>query len=173
MKFGLALCGALAALAVAPAAHARIHVGDQLVLAYDHPEVGDPVYTSYYTFTGDGQSISTAYAEITLYSYQAIFGTSGDYEFTGGDYNGPVLYDISQQNPFGDWKLKSDDIGLTGTYLSDGAIGVNWSNINVNEGYKAVIASAAPEPATWALMMVGVGLAGAGLRRARWRAVAA
>jgi hypothetical protein len=46
------------------------------------------------------------------------------------------------------------------------------SYYNDNGGFVTVTSSATPEPGTWALMMIGVGLAGAALRRRRTAVVA-
>lgn len=58
--------------------------------------------------------------------------------------------------------------GLTYS-LNNGVIEINWAGTNAANDFTAVFnvtaGNAVPEPASWALMISGFGLAGAALRR--------
>lgn len=55
---------------------------------------------------------------------------------------------------------------LTATFSDSGALFARINDINVNNsGYFDVTISAVPEPATWGLMIVGIGFVGSALRR--------
>jgi len=56
-----------------------------------------------------------------------------------------------------------NEVQFTETNAKDGG----YESDNHTVGYYTAVASAAPEPASWALMLVGVGAAGAGLRGSR------
>jgi hypothetical protein len=63
-----------------------------------------------------------------------------------------------------DWTAAS---GGSHFFASQGGDGVSWNVDNVDGGIPFTWSSPAPEPASWALMVGGFGLAGAALRRRR------
>ena len=78
------------------------------------------------------------------------------------------LYGISQQGQNVN-QLVSQAQGLGATYLIAGQGGENGTlpGLGANSAFIAVARDAVPEPASWAMMVAGFGLAGAAMRRRR------
>ena len=158
-------------------AFAAIHIGDTLDLQFqygDFDEESPRVYadSGNFTFTGDGQSQPTLGGSVTtiLNTSQVVFSNSwgcGGCFYPAGNWNGPVLFDISNGTAFSGWTVLSDTVGISSSYLTGGAIGVNWQSVPT-QGETVVGSAAAPEASTWAMMGLGfAGLAFAGYRSRR------
>jgi len=153
---------------VAPGiASAGLTVGDQLVLEYNFPNFGDVYQTSgTFTYTGAGQSVDTQGGITTTFlsDSQVIFS---DHCGTGctqtpSSWNGPVLFDLTNNMAFAGWTVLSNTIAITSFTVATGGaasiVGVNWQGTDANG---QVVMGAVPEPETYALMLAG--LAGLGL----------
>jgi hypothetical protein len=85
------------------------------------------------------------------------------------NYTGPTLIgNISNNgNGYGDWYL--GNIDLSGLSSTDGILfHAKWNNAtDGGESFFLVPASAVPEPATWAMMILGFGMVGFAMRRRR------
>ena len=126
----------------------------------------------------------------TQIAFRAIgcsFGPCIENQAPGSNgWNGPVLIDNSNGTAFSTWAVVSDTLGqpglgipgrvdvmgITALLVAPGRIGVNWQGVplqgEVILGGPDLVASAVPEPSTWAMMMIG--FAGLGLmvqRRSR------
>ncbi len=168
----LAITSALAAnFAVVAPAYAAISINDVLVVEYLFPDQ-TTVYQESGTFlyTGAGQTISTqsGYSSIILSDYSVIFSESpgcGDgCVQSPADFNGPVLFDLTNTSAFTGWVLLSDTVGITSSILDGGEIGVNWQGAVV-QGQSVI--GAVPEPSVWAMMVVGFASVGFALRHRR------
>jgi hypothetical protein len=100
-----------------------------------------------------------------------------------GGWNGPVLFDNTNGMAFSNWAVISDTLGqpglgipgrvdvmgITDLLVAPGEIGVNWQGAplqgQVVLGGPDLANSAVPEPATWALMLLG--FAGIGIAKRR------
>ena len=142
--------------------------------------------TQYLDLIGEGgagsisQSFSTVLNQVyTLtFSYSHnIFGGSSDgappfsADFSVGDLSGPLL-DDSVSHSSGttndlDWKTYTGS--FVGTGVSETLNFTNTSPTTGNAGIflDAISVSAAPEPATWMMMIGGFGVAGVAMRRRR------
>jgi hypothetical protein len=121
-------------------------------------------------------------------AWQAVTINTGSLALTTGQHYVALLADVNPNNGTGVWGLANPTYGHPGV-ANDG--GFNFYNYNVGGGlgqintnnwddfgdfgssaWTANFAGGAPEPAEWALMLAGFGLAGGALR-ARKRAAAA
>ena len=85
------------------------------------------------------------------------------------NYLGPTLIGnvANNGNGYGDWYL--GNIDLTGLPSTDGILfHAVWNNASDGgESFFLVPASAVPEPATWAMLIIGFGMVGFAMRRRR------
>ncbi|HEY0436669.1 MAG TPA: PEP-CTERM sorting domain-containing protein [Phenylobacterium sp.] len=158
--------------ALAGPAAAALTIGDVLDLQYLFPDLGSTYEDSgSFVYTGAGQSltIQNGITTIFLTDNQVTFsetpGCGPGCSESNADWNGPMLFDLTNGNAFSGWTVLSDTVGISGSVLTGDHIGVNWQN-SVVQG-ATVVGSGAPEPATWAMLVLGAGLAGASLRTAR------
>lgn len=173
---------AIGAILTAGTAQAQIALGDQLEIKYFFPDLSSEIESSgVFTYAGAGQAVLTQYGSSTLFLYDNLVrfseepGCGEDCTQSDGDWNGAVLYDYTNAHAFAGWGLKSDTVGITSLLLTDDHIGVNWQNVPA-QGAVELGAGGVPEPASWALMLSGFGLAGVALRRqksqaARWSTI--
>jgi hypothetical protein len=113
----------------------------------------------------------------------ALGATVPFYEFTadlptGFNANAATTYwfsPVSEQptfEPFFSWSPSNSGDGRSAQLELPGSVNLGGNSLYSVTGDRAFIlsgTSAAPEPATWALMLLGVGGVGAGLRMARYR----
>lgn len=168
-KIMLAVASAVA-LACAGHAAASINVGDILDVQYHFPSLGT-VYSDSgpFAYTGPGQTIGTqdGISTVILDGNHVVFsespGCGEGCTQSNASWNGPVVFDLTNLTAFSGWTVWSDTVGITGSFISGGEIGVNWQGAPV----LGDVVVGAPEPAAWALMLVGFAGLGAGVRARR------
>lgn len=117
--------------------------------------------------TNDASCIATLAVGITSARYCNLGRGASEASIAGGDSGGPSFIDgkVASITSFGltfgsDFGDVDDDLnssfGEFGGYVST-AYHANWIN--------SVLAPAVPEPATWAMMILGFGVVGASMRR--------
>ncbi|MBV8593055.1 MAG: PEPxxWA-CTERM sorting domain-containing protein [Caulobacteraceae bacterium] len=178
LKLTLAAGAALFAVTAASSALATssLTVGDTLDLQYQFPNYGNTYNDSGpFTYTGPGQSLGTQYGITTVILSNNVVDFSespgcgsGCYQ-TPANWNGPVLYDLTNGSAFNGWKVLSDTVGITGYVAGNGVVGVNWQGVPV----QGSVLVGVPEPGVWAMMLVGLGAIGGAMRSTRRRAVLA
>jgi hypothetical protein len=175
LKHSLVAGAMLMAAALAGPASAALTLGDILQIQYNFSTLGAVVEDNGpFAYTGSGQTVLTQFGEssVILGDNQVTFaevpGCGDGCTQAGGDFNGPILLDLTNAHAFDGWTVFSDTVGITSFVNTGGSLGVNWQNVPVQG--EVVVGAGVPEPATWALMVLGAGLAGAGLRRARRQA---
>ena len=176
----LAIAAAPLALIVAGPAAAADFLGDTLNGSYNFPGAGTVFSnqgnqvvapTASFTFrTGTPNVTAIVSAASVLLTFDATGG------FTGAAFNGVVLTDLTRGDITG-FTLDSattlagfdqSRLSFTANSLSLNLQGLaNTRSDRVLANVSFAGASAVPEPAAWALMLVGFGVIGAALRRAR------
>jgi len=157
-----------AASLVAPGiASANLTVGDTLVLEYNFPDYGTVYNTSGpFTYTGAGQAVDTQYGITTTFLNDGMVVFSdhcgSGCSQTPANWNGPVLFNLSNSSAFSGWWVASDTIGITSYVIAGDHIGVNWQGRDAN-GQVVLV----PEPETYALMLAGLAGMGLAVRRRR------
>jgi hypothetical protein len=173
----LAAAAAVATLGMANAASAAIAVGDLLEFSYYFPDLSNNIQDATFTYTGPA-SVQWAYQGVgvaTTIDANTIDlnNACGDgCTWTNASFNGINIQDLTNVNAFSGWSVLP---GNTQAYnsFSNGVNGifVEWNGQSANGDLQ--LGGAVPEPATWAMMMVGVfGLGGALRRRREQTAVA-
>jgi opacity protein-like surface antigen len=186
-KFMIATAAATVILAAASHADATIAIGDMMDIQYIFPSSGMVNEDSGpFTYTGPGQTIGTQYTvgadgpfegtNVVLNSDSIDFSDapSAYWSEYGSDWNGPVVIDLTNSAAFEGWRVLSDNVGITGYSLGGGSAGVNWQGAVIGWEPDDVLVGVAsvPEPATWALTLMGMAGLGAGLRGRRRSALA-
>jgi hypothetical protein len=156
---------------VAPTAY----LGDQSAvfggtLRFDLSDTSnDGFLASPFTLTGAGQTIyakgtvlpSTDPDSLTTYSIALIGASFGTSDGGAGSVSDATLQaDLDRIAINADWRTGGDFVTLDNVYLC-------------SAGSCGPVTNPVPEPATWAMLIAGFGLAGAGARRRRWAAEAA
>jgi hypothetical protein len=140
-------------------------------LATLHASIGPAPFvdTTAFLDNADGILVAVGANTITIVNLVPL-------AFAGGAFNGPNLtfsgVDIAGASI--DPSSATDFLGQVNT--TQHGLTVNFAGLAPALGHALVLdvsAIAVPEPASWALMIVGSGLAGAGLRRRRAQALAA
>lgn len=91
---------------------------------------------------------------------------SGSYQFGHVTWNDPVILAFTG----GQLKVTMNDADFNkGKYDLDGGY---WHGADINAKFE-LMSGAVPEPATWAMMITGFGMAGVALRRRRYASIAA
>jgi PEP-CTERM motif len=133
---------------------------------------GNPISGGPFTVLGSGTATSTA-TDIGGNSYSYDLQTNvimfSPVTLSGGDYwfqlqnasipNGDPIYWDENNGPSAAWQTGTGDISLSGD--------TNCTDFCTGSETFQVLGSAAPEPAAWALMLLGFGGVGAGLRSRR------
>ncbi len=120
--------------------------------------------------------LNQVYTLTFSYSHNIFGGSSSDgpsfsANFSVGNLSGTISHDTGTTNNL-DWKT------YTGSFIGDGKTDtLNFTNTSPTSGnagmfLDAISVSAAPEPATWMMMIGGFGVAGVAMRRRRRQAVA-
>ena len=139
---------------------------------------GSTTFDPYFDLTVSGSTITYTYLSDTTWSSSAVSLDSG------GLYvdNGSVVYSAGGEPAITSVTLDPSSIlGASGFNASDitfnsTGVAVTWMNLTFAAGDTVVLdvnGSSVPEPATWALMLVGLGGLGASLRARRRSAVSA
>ena len=161
-KFAVAALAALAAASVTPAAHASVVEGIQLSSSqvFDHFEgIADAAGngSDSFSFSLDVDSVFTS----SILS--SVGSPLADLEFMTVDFDGVHAFTVT--NGF------FSGATISGVQLAAGAptLNVKYGSTAAGVTYSGNIAIApatpVPEPATWALMLVGIGAAGYTYRR--------
>ena len=196
-----AAIAALATLAMASAANAAQFVGNYTVNAYGGSQgLEIETYDATPTFSFNLNSIGQSSTQTLFKIWTDEGSVSGDdqnhktitvhFNFTapssfGGDMTGSTFGEIdgNWQNGHVTW---NDPIYLA---FNGGQLKVTMNDADFNSGYRGLddgyneaatisakfelMGNAVPEPATWAMMITGFGMAGVALRRRRYAGVAA
>lgn len=138
---------------------------------------GTVTFGPYFDLTVSGNQITYTYIGNTTWSGSVVSLNSG------GLYvdNGSVVYSTGGEPPITSVTLDPSSIlGASGFNASDitfnsGAVAVTWMNQTFAAGDTVVldVNGGVPEPATWALMLVGFGGLGVALRSRRRGSVSA
>lgn len=173
LSFALAACG----LAAAAGAHASSLIGDSVHAQYLYPDTSS-VYSELGTavVTGVGPTYSDigSVLNVTIKANQIVFN------WTGGGVSLPAAFDgvefTDTTTPFTSATLNraTNTPGIIGSEVTlvGGSIFVDLNNGVYSPGQNVTVdvnggPSSAPEPAAWALMLLGVSGVGAMARRGR------
>ncbi len=100
------------------------------------------------------------------------FGANGGADLVSSwDWRTPAIYDLTGASTTGSFVLQAYQV-LNGNFFEVGFAGASLRPLSLAVAREGEV-SAAPEPGAWALMIVGFGLAGTGLRRRRTATAAA
>ena len=170
--FGLA--GA-AALAIGSAAGAQVTVDDTSITDIDGPTTLDGTTTIGYTEAGLASPTFTEWLTFTnalAGSYAITLDTSSfGIDFTSAVLTGPGgPYDLTEGFDDGTTEFWS----LSGLFLEAGqyTLTIDGNNNATGSLGGTITITAVPEPATWAMMLLGFGAAGYAMRRRRAPALA-
>ena len=163
-KFAYAALAGVAAISMAPAAQAAHTItltngSNTISGVFEHAGIEAGVFSDVFSFV-----LPDGVASFTATSIAVFLGGEADLDFTSIDFNG-----------------ESFAVGATGIvdfrFLQNASVMSGTQNLTVNGisrgngSYAGTIAfaaaSAVPEPATWAFMIVGFGAVGASMRSAR------
>ena len=165
--FGMAAAVALGGLAMAGSANAAISIGDTLQINYLYPTTGDLFTQHTTTFTAPGDSLpidpGLIVGSATFTTNSVFLSQSYPASYTNAPFNGVEISDLTHPGAFAGWTVQpgATMVGFTESQ-SGGSIYVNWQGALVQGD---ILIAGVPEPATWALMLGGFGLAGVALRR--------
>ena len=179
LKTGV-IASACAMALMSSAADASMTIGDVFSVQYMFPV--DGVFAIDYgefVYVGPGQQvyIEDGTTSIILYDDHVIFseepGCGDTCYHIAADYNGPVLFNLTNNFAFAGWTVLADNVGITSSILEPDRISVNWQGKPVQGEVTvgAPITAAVPEPASWALMLAGFGAIGGAMRHRRKAAI--
>jgi hypothetical protein len=182
MKLIHAAAAALS-LAIAAPAQAASFLGDTVNGSYYYPNVstlsanaGDQIVSPSATFdfsTVPGIAATVTGDQISI-SYTPPEGDTVSY-FTTADFNGIVFTDLSASDISGAIVDGSSTLTPSVSFTPD-SVDINFSNLAMTASSSVVVDvsfGAVPEPATWAMFLLGFGAIGWTLRSRRKDAVAA
>lgn len=100
-------------------------------------------------------------------------GVEGTWTWLAGAESGQTFWQNGNTLTYAAWHGgEPNNVGDEDGLLLHQFGGITWNDANVNSGYRYIIeyaprmiGGAVPEPATWAMMIAGFGLVGAGMRR--------
>jgi hypothetical protein len=170
MKRNLLLAGAVLAAALgATAAQAAIAVGDTIDITYLYPDTSSVYQDNSTTFTGAGTTLPIIYTGTASFDADSITLTqNNNWAYNPASFNGVKLTDLTNPNAFNGWGvLPSTTMTGFSESSSGGSLYVNWQGVNTFTGATVVLGAAVPEPATWAIMLLGVAAIGAAMRSGR------
>lgn len=173
-------CGLFASVLAAPAAAATF-IGDSFEGSYRFPHVGNATVQGGSTRVSPVGSFTfvtgriNPTANIFASSVEITFGGSGAYR--AAEFNGILLRNLSRSNIAGlifdqSTTLSGFDQGRL-SFTSDSLL-FNFAGLSINASDRVAanvlfVTSPVPEPATWSLMIIGLGAAGFAMRRRRER----
>lgn len=170
-KFMLFCGAALASALLAPVANAQL-IGDTISVAYNFPSLGNNYgnfSASPSTFTvGNGvESTMTVDGFVQMpidFSASALTIAMPSVSWTGSSFNGPVFTNLSHLFPT---VTGASGIDLSRISVSGNQLAINWSGMEFTQGDRVTLsfAGGVPEPATWALLILGFGAIGVAMRR--------
>ena len=172
-KLILAASVAVALLAAAPAAYAATTLTqlDQPSLdAFGTSDFGAiittaGVFTDHFTFTTSGLNDASSFVGTI-----SLANGNKDIDFSSIDLDGLFFFTKSSGDPSERWDLSNAVIGAGAHSINvHGTVVTTGSNLNAASysGTLNLSPVAVPEPATWALMIVGFGGVGATIRARR------
>lgn len=173
---------AVAASLAAGSAFATSFTGDTLDGAYYFPDTST-VYqddgsavapTSFYFATGYPNTTATVSSDQITLSFDAGGGS-----FTSATFNGVVITDLTSSDITGvtlDGATSVPGFTASDVSFTSDSVSLNLQGLSVPSSSDVVVVDvsfgAVPEPAAWALMLLGVGAVGGALRLSR-RGIAA
>jgi PEP-CTERM motif len=174
------------AIAVSGTANAQTFDGSTLDYQYYFPDSTSP-----YSGADNGSFVVGAGVEVTnivdnvgtldISGTNIFIDFSTDSSFTPGTFNGWILSD--QTNSLADilgvsinGSTNLAGFSMANLSFTGNTISVNWQGLdfdaNTVVSLDVSLGQAVPEPATWAMMLLGFGAAGVALRRGRRRQLA-
>lgn len=166
---------ALAVSLGATAANAQLN-GTVISVAYNFPAIGTDYYNysaSPSTFTvGSGIESTVTVDGIPIsidFANSSLTLTTPSVSWSSSAFNGLVFTNNSGvfSSILSETGIDPSRISVTGKRLA-----INWNGMSFNSGDKVFLSFASggvPEPATWALMILGFGAIGFAMRRAKIR----
>ena len=153
-------------LAMTGQAHATGLLGKSITAQYFHPDLSTPYK----------QPVSTVVDGLTATNFESHFTILFTNDTAEISFLRSASWNSTSFNGFKIWDTvgvsiaSSNMTGLSASNIrfDDNNIWVNWQGLSFNTGAKVklnLFASAVPEPGTWALMLTGLALTGASLRR--------
>ena len=184
MKLLAAAAFAFALAGVAPASAATL-VGDQMSVSYRYPDVGTvyapstAVPPTFIVGPGvesivDVEGVTDIAVDFGAKSLMIDFSTTLDNPtWTASAYNGVLFQGMGAAKIVGATVTSTNMAGFDDSrfYFSGGDFGLNWQGLSYTTGTNITVdltlANGVPEPATWAMMLVGFAAIGAAARRRR------
>jgi hypothetical protein len=155
-------------------AQAAIAIGDTIDITYHFPDSSTVYQDNQTTFAGDGTTLPIIYTGTATFDSNLITLTqNAGWSYTPAAFNGVQLSDLTNPGAFAGWGVRPSST-MTGfsESASGGSLYVNWEGVTTFDGATVVLGPGVPEPATWAMMLLGVGAIGAVARRQRRMALA-
>lgn len=141
----------------------KFHSGNATHSAFAFDLTGDPAITVSSLSSGFAKATGTSFSEPPFGSFDYAFKCTGCGKGYAGGLSGPLSFKVtSVAGPLTLASLQANAISGAKVYFTTDVVNSAGNTGNVG----AIAASSAtPEPAAWALMIVGVGGVGAALRR--------
>lgn len=169
----LAACAA-SALCGTSASAASI-VGQNVTVQYEFPNPGSVLTQNVYTIGDTTNQIYFGYFDFTMGDSSAVIKFNQPVSWTSAAFNGFSINDTN--NVLSDFTGVSLSSSTNSNFTSGGLsasadrLGINWQGLSFNAGdtirfdfTQDAQAGAVPEPASWAMMLLGLAFVGGSMR---------